>query len=103
MKRIEYIVEGMNCQACSSAVSKKISSFESVKDYSVNLFSGEVELEIEDNFDEKAFIVAINSLGFTIQRKKDSNLHMKKDRFFKGYELVILIIFGVLLMYVSLV
>ena len=57
MKRIEYIVEGMNCQACSSAVSKKISSFESVKDYSVNLFSGEVEIEIEDNFDEKAFIV----------------------------------------------
>lgn len=102
MKRIEYIVEGMNCQACSSAVSKKISSFESVKDYSVNLFSGEVEIEIEDNFDEKAFIVAINSLGFTIQRKKDSNLHMKKDRFFKGYELVILIIFGVLLMYASL-
>ena len=103
MKKIEYIVEGMNCQACASAVSKKISSFESIKDYSVNLFSGEVELEIDEKtFIEKDLIVAINSLGFTIQKKKDSSLHLKKDKFFKGYELAILIIFGALLMYVSL-
>ena len=102
MKKIEYIVEGMRCQSCASAVSHKIESFTEIKEYSVNVFSGEVEIEVEDKFDEKTFIVAINSLGFDIKRKKDKSLYLKNDRYFKGYELAILVIFGILLMYVSL-
>ena len=50
MKKIEYIVEGMRCQSCASAVSHKIESFTEIKEYSVNVFSGEVEIEVEDKF-----------------------------------------------------
>ena len=102
MKKVAFIVEGMRCQSCASTVSRKIETFEGVKDFSVNLFSGEVELEITERFVEKDFIVAINSLGFEINKKTGSGLHIKKDHYFKGAELVVLIVFGILLMYVSL-
>ena len=102
MKKFTYIVEGMRCQACASVVSSKINSFAEIKDHSVNVFSGEVEIEVEGKFDEKAFFVAINSLGFEISKKGSELTKLKKDHHFKGIELVILIIFGVLLMYVSL-
>lgn len=102
MQKILFIVEGMRCQACASAVSNKIESFENIKDYSVNVFSGEVEIETDEKFDEKQFIVAINSLGFQIRRKNDKSLRLENDHYFKGFELVILLIFGILLMYVSL-
>lgn len=102
MKKVIYIVEGMECQACAATVSHKIESFKEINSFSVNLFSGEVEIEVDEKFKDQDFIVAINSLGFQISRKGDKSLKMEKYNFFKGFELTILLIFGILLLYVSL-
>lgn len=102
MNKTIFIVEGMRCQACASTVSHKLESIEQIKNFSINIFSGEVEIEYEGKLDEKEIIIAVNSAGFDIYKKSQSSSKLKTDNYFRGAELTVLIIFGLLLMYVSM-
>lgn len=102
MKKIEYIITGMRCQACAASVTNKVKSFKGINSYSLNLLSGILEVDADDTFQEDELIVAINSLGFKANIKNDNRAGLEKDNYFKLYQLIILIIFGILLMYVSM-
>ncbi|OJF76634.1 MAG: copper-translocating P-type ATPase [Treponema sp. CETP13] len=94
MKNIEYIVTGMRCAGCSGAVQKKISTIDGVTNCNVNLLSGLCTIEANEEFDEKIGLNTINQLGFKAEIKNDNNYSFGNDYYYKGWELIVSIVFA---------
>ena len=102
MKKYNFVVEGMRCASCQSNVNNAISKLNGVISSNTNLLTGLVEVQAEDNFNPSDAIVAINSVGFKGYLKKDSGLNINLDNYFNIWELLILVILTILIMYISM-
>ena len=102
MKKYNFVVEGMRCASCQSNVNNAISKLNGVISSNTNLLTGLVEVQAEDNFNPNDVIVAINSVGFKGYLKKDSGLNINLDNYFNIWELLILVILTILIMYISM-
>lgn len=103
MKKINYIVQGMRCASCKASVNNEILKIKGVINSNTNLLTGLVEVEANDNFDINLPIIAINSLGFKGYIKNDSKLNINIDKYFNLFELIILLIFGFIILYTSMI
>ena len=62
----EYIVTGMVCQHCVSAVTHELSAIESVTDVQVDLATGQVTVTSEGHLDDAEVRAAIDEAGYEI-------------------------------------
>jgi copper chaperone len=64
----EYIVTGMVCQHCVSAVTEEISAIEGVSGVQVDLATGRVSVTSTVTLDDAAVHAAIDEAGYEISR-----------------------------------
>lgn len=62
----EYVVTGMVCQHCVSAVSQEIGAIEGVTDVQVDLATGRVSVTSNHALDDAAVRAAIDEAGYEI-------------------------------------
>lgn len=62
----KYIVTGMVCQHCVSAVTRELGAIESVTDVQVNLATGQVTITSDGPLDGAAVSAAIDEAGYEI-------------------------------------
>jgi copper chaperone len=62
----EYIVTGMVCQHCVSAVTQELSAIERVTDVQVDLATGQVTVTSDGPLDDAAVRAAIDEAGYEI-------------------------------------
>lgn len=62
----EYIITGMVCQHCVSAVTQELSAIESVTDVQVDLATGQVTVTSDGLVDDAAVRAAIDEAGYEI-------------------------------------
>jgi copper chaperone CopZ len=62
----EYIITGMVCQHCVSAVTQELSAIESVTDVQVDLATGQVTVTSDGPVDDAAVRAAIEEVGYEI-------------------------------------
>ena len=62
-KRLEFNVEGMNCNHCSGSVDRAVRELPGVEDCSVDLKGGHLTVR-SDGVDPQAVIAAVDGLGF---------------------------------------
>jgi Cu+-exporting ATPase len=61
-----FIVEGMTCAACSSAVERVLNKSEHVQNASVNLTTKKLNIEYDDrHFSKEDIVSKIEKAGFT--------------------------------------
>ncbi len=100
-----YTVTGMSCAACSASVEKAVSSLDGVNNASVNLTSGKLVVEYdEDKLCGKDIEFAITRIGFGVNMDStDSNI-MQKNRELRLMKrrLILSACFAVPLFYVSM-
>lgn len=92
----------MRCSACSSAVMHLLKNTKDIENPELNAITGIAEFDAPDNFKIDEVIAEINALGYKAQSKKEANRLVSKDKYFNLVELIILIIFGGLELYVSM-
>jgi copper chaperone CopZ len=64
----EYLVTGMTCQHCVSAVTEEISAIEGVTGVQVDLATGRVSVTSTVPLDDAAVHAAIDEAGYEISR-----------------------------------
>ncbi|MDQ3763163.1 MAG: cation transporter [Actinomycetota bacterium] len=64
----EYIVTGMVCQHCVSAVTQEVGAIEGVTGVQVDLSTGRVSITSDEPLDEAAVRAAIDEAGYEISR-----------------------------------
>jgi copper chaperone CopZ len=64
----EYLVTGMTCQHCVSAVTEEISAIEGVTGVQVDLATGRVSVTSTVALDDTAVHAAIDEAGYEISR-----------------------------------
>ncbi len=62
----EYIVTGMVCQHCVSAVTEEVTAIEGVSDVQVDLATGRLSVTSDVALDDAAVHAAINEAGYEI-------------------------------------
>ncbi len=62
----EYIITGMVCQHCVSAVTQELSAVESVTDVQVDLATGQVTVTSDGPLDDAEVRAAIDEAGYEI-------------------------------------
>ncbi|MGQ0718525.1 MAG: heavy-metal-associated domain-containing protein [Pseudonocardiales bacterium] len=62
----EYVVTGMVCQHCVSAVTEEVSAIEGVSDVQVDLATGRLRITSDVALDDAAVHAAINEAGYEI-------------------------------------
>lgn len=92
----KYYVEGMSCAACSAHVEKAVSKVKGVTSVSVNLMTTEMYVESETSIDKK-ISEAVSKAGYKLVFEKASE---NVDN--KFVKLIISIVLGVILLYVSM-
>lgn len=66
MARIEFKVEGMSCGHCRMAVETALKTLDGVSDVNVDLDSGIVTVEYENDGDREKLKNAITEAGYTV-------------------------------------
>ena len=108
MKTEQYIISGMACAACSSAVNRVVSKLEGVEVCDVNLITGKMTVTFDETKTGMAdFIRVVEKAGFGIEPDKsqaDNKKETEKKEKTKNDWLPLLIsgIFSALLRYVSM-
>ena len=104
MKTEQYIISGMACAACSSAVNRVVSKLEGVIECDVNLITGKMTVTYDEmKTGETDFVRVVEKAGFGISRdvseiKKDT---VKKEK--SGWiPLLVSAISSFILLYVSM-
>ena len=64
----EYVVTGMVCQHCVSAVTEEVAAIEGVTDVQVDLATGQVMVTSNGPVDSAAVQAAISEAGYEISR-----------------------------------
>lgn len=64
MKTEQYIVPGMSCQHCVSAVTSEVGQIVGVKDVQVNLDTKVVTVEFGDSVAPESIVAAIKEAGY---------------------------------------
>ena len=64
----QYIVEGMTCGHCASAVTAEISALPGVTDVAVELEAGAVTVTSDTGLDADAVAAAVDEAGYSIVR-----------------------------------
>jgi copper ion binding protein len=60
----EYIVTGMVCQHCVSAVTEEVGAIEGVTDVQIDLATGQVRVTSNGPVERTAVLAAINEAGY---------------------------------------
>lgn len=76
----KYNVTGMTCSACSSYVQKAVSALDGVKNANVNLLTGDLTFEADQNFDEQKLVFAVTSGGYGIEGQKTNVKETPKQK-----------------------
>lgn len=64
MKRVKIAIEGMTCASCVASVEKSLNRLEGIQAVSVNLATNRAIIDYADSINEKAFVEAIERVGF---------------------------------------
>ncbi|MBQ8725512.1 MAG: heavy metal translocating P-type ATPase [Clostridia bacterium] len=93
----EYTVSGMTCSACSARVERAVSKVEGVTACSVNLISGTLKVESQNDLSEK-IMSAVKGEGYGIKegierRKKSEREKSLKTRIFISLPLLLLLMY----------
>ena len=88
MKKEEFIVTGMTCSACSSAVQNGVNKLSGVKEAQVNLLANKMFVEYDENIVSSSIIIdTVTDLGYGASLKNASVAQVsKEDIGLKEYE-----------------
>ncbi|MGH3811203.1 MAG: heavy-metal-associated domain-containing protein [Pseudonocardiaceae bacterium] len=64
----EYVVTGMVCQHCVSAVTEEVGAIDGVSDVQVDLATGRLSVTSDVALDDAAMHAAVNEAGYEISR-----------------------------------
>lgn len=105
MKKSYFTVTGMSCAACSASVEKSVSSLNGVSRAVVNLTSGKLSVEYDENLlCDKDIEIAVTKIGFGVNHDslektlKNKNFEVKRLLF----KLILSAIFAIPLFYISM-
>lgn len=74
MIKEKFVVTGMSCAACSSRVEKVVSKLEGVNTVSVNLLTGAMNVEYDENsLDREAIVQAVVKAGYGAKSEDEDN------------------------------
>lgn len=112
MKTSRFIVTGMTCSACSSHVEKAVAKLEGVKNVSVNLLAGKMQVEYEETLLKDSDIIkAVKKGGYGAKVEGEEHKKTEKSDGMESVHseakqlkirLVLSIVFWILLMYVAM-
>ena len=94
----KFLVKGMTCSACVSAVEKAVCKFEGITNVNVSLLNNSLELET-DNITDDIIMKAVKKAGYKISvydTSYNAESHIKKNK------LIISIIFLIILLYIAM-
>lgn len=105
----KFIVKGMTCASCVSAVEKAVKKKDGVKDISVNLMTDSMLVDFDENLlSEEEIVSAVAKAGYsaTLQKDKKSEV-LQKNKLEKNSDsmklrLIVSLIFMVFIMYVAM-
>lgn len=68
MAHLDLKIEGMTCNSCSNAITKRLSKFDFTSNIDVNWEAGTGKLDINDPVEENKgkIVTAINQLGYKV-------------------------------------
>ena len=111
MKISRFTVTGMSCSACSAHVEKCVSKINGVKEVSVNLLAGNMQVEYDENILKDSDIIkTVKKAGYgakSLEKKetKDQSepvLQLKKEAGSLKLRLILSVVFWLALMYVAM-
>ncbi len=108
MKNEVFIVGGMSCSACSARVQSTIDSLQGVENASVNLLTGTMSVQYNENIITiDAIIKAVEGAGYTASLKSEESKDAKQQKLQKNantikYRLILSVVCLLLLMIVSM-
>lgn len=116
MKFKEFTITGMTCAACHANITRAVSGINGVKNVEVNLLSGLMKLEFDENFtNEDKIIQKVESIGYgaKVKGKEKTKSSLKsnwansknekvKDLKAMRTRVILSFIFLILLLYVSM-
>ncbi|MBR2385557.1 MAG: cation-translocating P-type ATPase, partial [Clostridia bacterium] len=100
MEKKQFTVSGMTCSACSARVEKAVSKIEGVLSCSVNLISGVLKVETNQDVTQK-ILESVQREGYGIKEGVERRKRSKREEFLKK-RLIISLPLVVLLMYVAM-
>ena len=77
--RLQFVVGGMTCAACSARVEKVTSQIKGVKKVEVNLLAGTMSVEADSADVTQSIIRAVNSAGYEARTPENSPKPAKSD------------------------
>lgn len=77
--RLQFVVGGMTCAACSARVEKVTSQIKGVKKVEVNLLAGTMSVEADSADVTQSIIRAVNSAGYEARTPENSPKQAKSD------------------------
>ena len=101
MEKKQFTVSGMTCSACSARVEKAVSKIEGVLSCSVNLISGVLKVETNQDVTQK-ILESVQREGYGIKEGVERRKRSKREEFLKK-RLIISLPLVVLLMYVAMI
>ena len=113
MKISRFTVTGMSCSACSAHVEKCVSKINGVKEVSVNLLAGNMQVEYDENILKDSDIIkTVKKAGYgakSLKKKeavKNQNnepvAELKKEAGGLKLRLILSVVFWLALMYVAM-
>lgn len=111
MKISRFTVTGMSCSACSAHVEKCVSKINGVRQVSVNLLAGNMQVEYDENILKDSDIIkTVKKAGYgakSLEKKetKDQSepvLQLKKEAGSLKLRLILSVVFWLALMYVAM-
>lgn len=109
--KTKFIVEGMTCSACSSAVENAVSKLEGVDEVTVNLLTNSMNVVHKDDLDINLIEKAVDDAGYKAKREKEKSqktelseeenpMEVQRDQLKRRF--IISMIFMVPLMYIAM-